>query len=53
MKKTYIAPTFTLLSIAPASIVCVSGVRGWSDDIDDFEDIDYGGIDIDGTIDPN
>ena len=48
MKETYIAPTIEILKVGTQSMIALSGVYGGDSD----SDIDYGGIDEGGLIEP-
>ena len=49
MKRTYIVPTMEIANIGRCTVLAGSGVSGGEGL---GEDIDYGGEDEDGTIDP-
>ena len=52
MKKKYSVPNIQVNKIGLAAMVCVSGVCGSGVSGEPGEDIDYGGVDGEGTKDP-
>lgn len=49
MRKTYIIPATTVEDVDFEQILAESGVRGF---VDDTPSSGFGGVDIDGSIDP-
>ncbi len=54
MKKTYIIPETKIKVSTIGFLLANSGVKGKLDTtVDDKFDIDYGGVDTDGSLDPS
>ena len=51
-KKLYVKPLIEVIKIGKPQLLSGSGVRGASSPDQLFEDMDYGGVDIPGTIIP-